>query len=142
MDFAVPTDHRVKLKGSEKKDKYLDLARELKKLWNIKVTVIQIVIGALGTGTKFLLKELEDLEIEDMWKSSKLQHCWDRLEYWEESRRPKESWYHSDSSEKPPANAGMKNSQKSKMIIKWTREELRQMDQKIGYYVQGFMSER
>ena len=31
MDFAVPADHRVKLKESEKKDKYLDLARELKK---------------------------------------------------------------------------------------------------------------
>ena len=25
MDFAVPSDHRVKLKESEKKDKYLDL---------------------------------------------------------------------------------------------------------------------
>ena len=31
MDFAVPSDHRVKLKKTEKKDKYLDLARELKK---------------------------------------------------------------------------------------------------------------
>ena len=31
MDFAVSADHRVKLKESEKKDKYLDLARELKK---------------------------------------------------------------------------------------------------------------
>ena len=31
VDFAVPADHRIKLKVSEKKDKYLDLARELKK---------------------------------------------------------------------------------------------------------------
>ena len=31
VDFAVPADHRVKLKESEKKDKYLHLARELKK---------------------------------------------------------------------------------------------------------------
>ena len=30
VDFAVPTDHRIKLKESEKKYKYLDLARELK----------------------------------------------------------------------------------------------------------------
>ena len=30
MDFAVPRDHRVKLKESEKRDKYLNLARELK----------------------------------------------------------------------------------------------------------------
>ena len=31
MDFAVPADHWIKLKESEKKDKYLDLARELEK---------------------------------------------------------------------------------------------------------------
>ena len=55
MDFAVPADHRVKLKENEKKDKYLDLAKELKKLWNMKVTVIPIVIGALGTVTKGLV---------------------------------------------------------------------------------------
>ena len=42
---------------------YLDLARELKKLWNMKVTIVPIVIGALGTITKWLLKGLEDLEI-------------------------------------------------------------------------------
>ena len=38
MDFADTADHRVKLKESEKRDKYLDLARELKKkLWNMKI---------------------------------------------------------------------------------------------------------
>ena len=33
VDFAVPAEHRVKLKENEKKDKYLykDLAREMKK---------------------------------------------------------------------------------------------------------------
>ena len=47
----------------EKKDKYLDLARELKKLWNMKVTIVPIVIGAFGTITKGLLKGLKDLEV-------------------------------------------------------------------------------
>ena len=61
VDFAVPADHRINLKESEKKDKYLDLARELKKLCNMKVTIVPIVIGALGTVTKGLLKGLEDL---------------------------------------------------------------------------------
>ena len=28
VDFAVPADHRINLKGSEKKDNYLDFARE------------------------------------------------------------------------------------------------------------------
>ncbi len=63
VDFAVPADYRVKLKEREKKDKYLDLVRELKTLWNMKVTFIQIVIGGLGTVTKRLVKRLEDLEI-------------------------------------------------------------------------------
>ena len=31
VDFALPADHRIKLKECEKRDKYLDLARELKK---------------------------------------------------------------------------------------------------------------
>ena len=55
MNFAVLADHRVKFKESEKKDKYLDLDRDLKKLWNMKVTVIPIVIGALGTVTEGLI---------------------------------------------------------------------------------------
>ena len=63
VDFAIPADHRVKLKESEKKDKYLDLAWELKKPWNMKVTIIPLTIGAFGTVTKGLLKGLEDLEI-------------------------------------------------------------------------------
>ena len=63
VDFAVPADHRVKLKDSEKKDKYLDLAWELKKLRNMEVKIIPIVIGGLSTVTKGLVQGLEDLEI-------------------------------------------------------------------------------
>ena len=32
VNFAVPADHKIKLKECEKRDKYLDFARELKKL--------------------------------------------------------------------------------------------------------------
>ena len=64
VDFAVPTNHKVKLKESENKDKYLDLAKELRKQrWNMMVTVIPIVIGTLGTIPKGLIKGQEDLEI-------------------------------------------------------------------------------
>ena len=63
VDFAVPADHRVKMKEREKIDKYLDLARELRKLWNMRVKVIPIVIGALGTIPKGLEKSLDELEI-------------------------------------------------------------------------------
>ena len=63
MEVAVPVDHRVKLKENGKNDKYLDLAREMKKLWKMKVTFIPIIIGDLGTVTIGLLNGLENLEI-------------------------------------------------------------------------------
>ena len=111
--FAVPVDHRIKLKECEKKDKYLDLARELKKtnkLWNMQVTIIPIVIGAFGTVTKGLLKGLEDLEVGG-------QHYWERPEYREESWRLEETCSHSDSREKPSANADVKSSNEWIKII-------------------------
>ena len=64
VDFAGPADNKIKLKECEKKDMYLDLARELKKLWNMQVTIIPIVIDAFGAVTKGLLKGLENLEVE------------------------------------------------------------------------------
>ena len=63
IDFAVPVDHKIKLKECEKKDKYLDLARELKNLWNMKVMIVLIVIGVFGTVSKWLLKGLEELDV-------------------------------------------------------------------------------
>ena len=60
MDVAVPADHKVKIKENKN---YLDLARELEKLWSMKVTVIPIVIGVLGTIPKGLVRGMEELEI-------------------------------------------------------------------------------
>ena len=54
VDLAVSADHWITLKVCEKKDKYLNLARELDKLWNMKVTIVPIVIGTFGTITKRL----------------------------------------------------------------------------------------
>ena len=62
--FAVPYDSRVETKEFEKLEKYQDLARELKKLWNMNVRVIPIVIGALGTTPKDLHKRLKEIGIE------------------------------------------------------------------------------
>ena len=63
VDSVIPAEHRIKLKVFAKKDKYLDLARELKKkqLRNTKVTIIKIMIGAFGTLTKRLLKWPDDM---------------------------------------------------------------------------------
>ena len=51
------------MKECENRDKYLDLTRELEKLSNMKVMILSIVIGVLGTLTKGLVQGLEDLEI-------------------------------------------------------------------------------
>ena len=64
MGFTIPADHRIKLKESKKRDKFQDLAGELKrKLRNMTVTVIPIVIDALETISKRLVKRLVALEI-------------------------------------------------------------------------------
>ena len=57
MDIAVPADHRVKLKESEKRINTSTL------LVNWKNKVISIVIGALGTVTQELINGVEDLEV-------------------------------------------------------------------------------
>ena len=52
VDFAVPVDDGVKLKESKERDRYQDIARELKKLWNMKVTMLPVVIGELNKSSK------------------------------------------------------------------------------------------
>ena len=51
----------MKIKESEKIDKYLDLARGLKKLWNMEMAVISIVVSTLG----MVPKSLGKLEIRE-----------------------------------------------------------------------------
>ena len=51
------------MKESEKRDKYLYLARELKKLWIMKVTVIPVIMCGLSIVTKGFVQALERLEI-------------------------------------------------------------------------------
>ena len=110
MDFAVPADHWIKLKDCEKRDKYIDFPRELKKLWNMKVKIIPIVIGAFGTVAKGLLKGLEDLEVGGRVETIQQQHYWKRPQYWEDSWSLEETCCHSISSERLSAYADVKNS--------------------------------
>ena len=77
----------------------------MKKLWNMKVTIVPIVTGALGTITKGLLKGLKDLE-ETIQMTALLRTA----------RIVNESWSleeiccHSNSNEKPSPNTDGKNS--------------------------------
>ena len=59
VKFVIPTDHREKVKESEKREKYFKVAREPRKVLNIGMAVILIVSDALrfvlsghGNGTK------------------------------------------------------------------------------------------
>ena len=77
----------------------------------MKMTIISIVIDAFGTLTKGLLKRLEDFEVGGHERRpSKLHRCRERPEYWEKSWRLEETYCHSTSSERPSANANVKNS--------------------------------
>ena len=94
----------------EKKDKYLDLARELKKLWNMKVIIIPIVIVALGTVTKGLIKGLDDLTVGG-WVETIQTRVWLRMA--RILRRVLETWGDLLSlSEKSSANADVNNSRR------------------------------
>ncbi len=51
----------------------MELARELKKMWNMKVVLISIVVLALGTVSKNR-KTTDELEITES-RSSQTQNC-------------------------------------------------------------------
>ena len=99
--------HRVKIKDSEKRDKYLDLAWELRKLWNVRVMVIPNVIGMLGIVPKVL----------DELIPFKLPYGWDQSWYWEEFWRPEKTWCNSDFSERLSANFWWERLMKRTIII-------------------------
>ena len=73
----------------------------------MKVTMIPIVIGALGTVTKRLIKGLEDLEITGQVETIQITTL---LRLARILRRVLETC-HSNSSKRPSANAIMKNPQ-------------------------------
>ena len=61
IDIAVPGDARTKDKEKEKVEKYQEIKREISRLWNVKVSVTPIVIGALGIVTTNLKKHLKQV---------------------------------------------------------------------------------
>ena len=63
-DFAIPYDTKVDDKEVEKIEKYLDLVRELKKVWNMKGIVVPLEVGALVPPAKELEKRLNTIGIE------------------------------------------------------------------------------
>ena len=61
VDFAVPYDTKVNTKEVGKIENCQDLARELRKLWNMKVSNIPVIVEALGATSKNICKRMEDI---------------------------------------------------------------------------------
>ena len=86
------------IKKIEKKDKYLDIPRELLKNWNI-VSGIRIVVGALGTLPKCLKRGMEDIEITEKVETTqttavlRLVRISEKvLKTWRDLQAPKQQW--------------------------------------------------
>ena len=80
----------------------------------MKVTFVPIIIDALGTVTKGLIKGLEDLEIKGRVETIQTTVL---LRSARILRRVLETCCHSDSRERPSANADVKNSHGVIIII-------------------------
>ena len=115
--LCCPSCPLSKRKKTKRKISTSTLPGNWKKNWNMKVTIIPIVIGAYSTVTKGMVEGLEDLEITGRVEPSKLLHYWDRPDYWEDSWRLEETCCHSNSSEKQSSYFGVKKFQSSKIII-------------------------
>ena len=104
-ELCRPGVPQSKKSNKRKVKELLETRQRTKNMWNMRVTMIPIVIGALGTVLKDLERGLKELEIGGQLK----QHCWDSPEYWEKYWRPKGTCCNSDSTERTSANAGVKN---------------------------------
>jgi hypothetical protein len=56
---AIPADRNVVQNEAENKLKYKSLCIEIQRMWNLKCTIIPIVIGVTGIVTGSLKKNLE-----------------------------------------------------------------------------------
>ena len=63
INFAVPGDSKIEEKEEDKTEKYQDLGRELKKIWNVKVNIIPLLLGSLGAIPKQFGNRLKQIGI-------------------------------------------------------------------------------
>ena len=56
IDVDIPSDYNIQKKATEKMSKYVDLQIECQRIWNKKVEVIPVIIGATGIVDKNIKK--------------------------------------------------------------------------------------
>ena len=54
--MAIPSNYNIQKKETDKMSKYVDLQIECQRLWNKKVEVIPVIIGATGIVEKTIKK--------------------------------------------------------------------------------------
>ena len=86
------------------------LLKNWKKLWNMKVTIIPVVIGAFGTVTKGLFKGLEDFEVGGRVETIQTTALVKTARVLRRVLETEETCCHSISSERPSDVADVKNS--------------------------------
>ena len=61
IDVAIPADRNFVQKEAEKKLKYKSFCTEIQRMWNLKCTIVPVIIGATGIVTGSLKKNLETI---------------------------------------------------------------------------------
>ena len=72
--MAIPADRNVVQKKAGKKLQYKSLGIEIQRMWNLKCTIIPVIIGATGIVKRSLRKNLED--IPGKYSKDSLQKTW------------------------------------------------------------------
>ena len=57
--MAIPADKNIVQKEAEKKLKYKSLCVEIQRIWNLKCTIVSVIIRATGIVTRSVRKNLE-----------------------------------------------------------------------------------
>ena len=72
--MAIPSDYNIQKKDTEKMSRYVDLQIECQRLWNKKVEVIPVIIGANGIVDKNIKKCVGRIPgchiIYSLWRSA------------------------------------------------------------------------
>jgi len=78
IDVAIPADRNVVQKEAEKKLNYKSLSTEIQRMWDLKCTIIPVIIGATGIVMRSLRKNLEAVpgkhSIDSLQKQLYLEH--------------------------------------------------------------------
>ena len=64
VDFAVPADHWIEIFQQTKIENHQDVKRELQNLWNVKISIVPLITGALGIIPESLKKHHHELNVE------------------------------------------------------------------------------